>query len=408
MKAVARAFGECTTLRVLRCDNLYITHLAPLPSVRVATVIRHANAPVRLATIATLFPHLEHLRTGPGPSNDVEEWAALFAVAPSLTRISWCHPRFGSWAQQREPSTGPQLVPAPQARLVPPAITPAATYAALYPGVEELRDYFEDAATPMICALKHLRVLSITAQGYFQSVISSHRMVFKKHPSSVPHDADVAQMLASLPLLEVLDLSVYNGRNPHLTFATADYDGVVAPRLRTLKAAGALQLRGAGLRALARMCPNLRHLDVRAAFAMSREEFISGMLELSVAAGGAAARTLETQQRNPVRRLRLPKLRRLYSSFRRRLPKALNFNTYCSGWSVVHHDEFERPMDIRDAELEPPLEPEQVVVYFSPRRNKRRLLLLPNDGIDVHVRIEDPVPGEFAPRHERERHTVGD
>jgi hypothetical protein len=33
MKAVARAFGECTTLRVLRCDNLYITHLAPLPSV---------------------------------------------------------------------------------------------------------------------------------------------------------------------------------------------------------------------------------------------------------------------------------------------------------------------------------------------------------------------------------------
>jgi hypothetical protein len=47
-------------------------------------------------------------------------------------------------------------------------------------------------------------------------------MLFKKHPRCVPADARVAQMLASLPLLEVLDLSVYNGRNPHLTFATAD------------------------------------------------------------------------------------------------------------------------------------------------------------------------------------------
>jgi hypothetical protein len=43
------------------------------------------------------------------------------------------------------------------------------------------------------------------------------------------------------------------------------------------------------------------------------------------------------------------------------------------------------------------------MVYFSPRRNKRRLPLLPNNGIDVLVRIEDPVPGEFAPRPERKR-----
>jgi hypothetical protein len=213
-------------------------------------------------------------------------------------------------------------------------------------------------------------------------------------------------MLASLPVLEVLDLSVYNGRNPHLTFTTRDYDGVVAPRLRTLKAAGAAQLRGAGLRALARICPNLRHLDVRAAFAMSRQEFVDGMLEAPVAVDGAAAITLETQRRNPVQRLRLPKLRRLYSTFRRRLPKALNFNTYCSGWTVVYYEESERPMDVRDAELEPPIEPEHVLVYFSPRRNKRRLSMLPNNGIDVHVRIEDPVPGEFAPRPERKRRTV--
>jgi hypothetical protein len=127
--------------------------------------------------------------------------------------------------------------------------------------------------------------LSITAQGYFQWVISSHRMVFMKHPRCVPHDADVAQMLASLPLLQVLDLSVCNGRNPHVTFATANYDGVVARRLRTLKAAGAAQLRGAGMRAPSRM-----------AFAMSREEFVDGLLELPVAADGAAAVTLETQR----------------------------------------------------------------------------------------------------------------
>jgi hypothetical protein len=40
-----------------------------------------------------------------------------------------------------------------------------------------------------------------------------------------------------------------------------------------LRAAGAWQLRGEGLRALARICPKLRHLGVRAAFAMSRQEF---------------------------------------------------------------------------------------------------------------------------------------
>jgi hypothetical protein len=274
--------------------------------------------------------------------------------------------------------------------------------------VEELklmRNCFVDAATPVICALAKLRVLTITAQGHFDHVITSRGMVFKKHPRFVPYDAHVAQVLASLPLLEVLDLSVYNGRNPHLTFATADYDGVVAPRLRTLKAAGAGQLRGAGLRALARMCPNLRHLDVRAAFAMSRLEFINGLLELSPAPAAVAAAAMPSgaQPQKPVHRLRMPKLRRLYSSFRRRLPKTLNFNTYRSGWTVVHHEQFERPMDIRDAELEPPIESEQVVVYFSPRRNKRRLLLLPNNGIDVHVCIEDPVPGEFAPLPERKR-----
>jgi hypothetical protein len=44
-KIVASAFGDCTALRVLRCDDLYVAHLAPFPSVRVATVIREMNAP---------------------------------------------------------------------------------------------------------------------------------------------------------------------------------------------------------------------------------------------------------------------------------------------------------------------------------------------------------------------------
>jgi hypothetical protein len=85
---------------------------------------------------------------------------AIIAMVPSLTRISWCHLRFGSRVQQREPSTGPHVAPAPPG--VPPAITPTESYAALYLGGAEelklLRDSFVDATTPMICALKHLRV----------------------------------------------------------------------------------------------------------------------------------------------------------------------------------------------------------------------------------------------------------
>jgi hypothetical protein len=136
---------------------------------------------------------------------------------------------------------------------------------------------------------------------------------------------------------------------------------------------------------------------------MSRLEFVDGMLELSAAPVEEVAEATPSGTPKTAQRLRLPKLRRLYSTFRRRLPKALNFNTYCSGWSVVHHEQFGRPRDVRDAGLEPPLEPEHVVVYFVPRRNKRRLSMLPNNGIDVHVRIEDAVPGEFAPRPERKR-----
>jgi hypothetical protein len=59
-------------------------------------------------------------------------------------------------------------------------------------------------------------------------------------------------------------------------------------------------------------------------------------------------------------------------------------------------DATERPLQPRDAS-QPPLEPEDVMVYFSPRRNNRRLIKLPKQGMDTLVRIENPVPGEFAP-----------
>jgi hypothetical protein len=213
------------------------------------------------------------------------------------------------------------------------------------------------ATVSTICALTKLRVLAMSGDAYVERRLRRCRYLCKSDPRGVLTDADTARLLASLPVLESLDLSVYNGRNMGVTFATPDYDEVSAPRLRTLRAAGAGRLRGEGL-ALARICPNLRQLDVRAAFAMSREEFADGLLELcesappDALAGGrndgdaaqaAAAVTGWTRGQRQTHRLRLPKLRRLYSSFRRRLPKALNFNMYRGGWTDVRRGESGAP-----------------------------------------------------------------
>jgi hypothetical protein len=402
---------------VLRCDTLPCVQLPVLPSVRVATINEQGSFDARtwVAQAAVVFPHLEHLHVGPElHKGGMGHWMPLFTKLPTLTQITWCLPRYGVRYPYRlkniadlmaAPRKAPEIVPAPQVRRMAPDADIDGTYAERFPNIEELylwrRDWLACAFMPTIRSLTHLRVLAVNSVTVGAGTV---RRRAARRVDTIFTDAETAQLLVALPLLEVLDLSVYNGRNPHLTFATADYDGVVASRLRTLKAAGAAQLRGAGLRALARICPNLRHLDVRAAFAMSRQEFIDGLVELS-AASVAAATTTETQPQKPVQRLRLQKLRRLYSSFRRRLPKVLNFNTYCSGWSAVQHEEFDRPMDVRDAELEPPLEPEHVFMYFSPRRNKRRLPQLPNDGIDVHVQVlvhlNDPAPHEIASQPER-------
>jgi hypothetical protein len=261
----------------------------------------------------------------------------------------------------------------------------------------------DEAILPMVCALKRLRVLAFSVDGYMirrmRKGSYSVQYVCKWGPCGAPTDAQTASLLASLPVLEVLDLSVYNGRNMDLTFATPDYHGVVAPRLRTLKAAGAGRLRGEGLRALARICPNLRHLDVRAAFAMSRQEFADGLLEFCDTTppnardgsgdGGNAGKS-EASRRRQTQRLRLPKLRRLYSSFRRRLPKALNFNVYRGGWTDVRRDESGAVLEPLDVETEPLLEPEYVVVRSKPRSNNRRLVLHENRGLPVDLRIEGP------------------
>jgi hypothetical protein len=277
-------------------------------------------------------------------------------------------------------------------------------YAELYPDVAEM--YFvrqqpcSPAAIAVLSALTQLRVLAITPdRGH---VFGKKR--FEWEPGYIPTDAQTAQLLASLPLLEHLDVSVYNERNPYLTFATADYAGIVAPRLRTLKIAAAWRLRGRGLRNVTLVCPNLRHLDVRAAFAMSRHEFIDALVEFRAVpnprgTNEATAEAADGQAKAAPRmeqRLRLPKLRRLYSTFRRRLPKALNFNTYCSGCFELRCDAGGRPLESRDVELQPLLEPEHVMVYATARRNKRRSLVLPKRGMDTQVRIEEDLsPNDF-------------
>jgi hypothetical protein len=409
---IERGLVRCRKLRVLRCDLLGLaTYVPPLPSLRELTIVGSDDGPSELDTsdldtFAVSFPRLEHLHVG---CDDADGAPLLFARIPTLTCVTFCAgPNF----TLLPPQSPLMIPPAPQARRVPhPVAGINDVYATLYPNVEHLQMIFF-SASPSICALTKLRVLGFSVNGYVERTLRKATYICKSDPIDVPTDAETAQLLASLPVLEVLDLSVYNGRNMRLTFASTDYQGVVAPRLRVLKAAGAGQLRGEGLRALARICPNLRHLDVRAAFAMSRHEFEDGLVDCGSAippatavgaddaaqAVGAGAGAGGARAPRQTQRLRLPKLRRLYSSFRRRLPKVLNFNVYRSGWTDVQPDETGALGEPRDVETEPLLEPEYVLVRFKPRSNNRRLILHENRGLPVDVlRIEEPVPGEFPP-----------
>jgi hypothetical protein len=413
MQHLLRALAGCTMLRVLRCDGIRYWTLPLLPSLRVLTAFRPgsfklAGGTAGVDALATSCPALECLCVGPERPAAPVEFATLFARIPSLTQISWCYPEQTHWRQD-EIKPVPERVPAPQARRVAFSWDMSAEpYAELYPNVSELyfvrRQPCSPTAIAVLSALTQLRILVITPDT--NRTVGRRR--FDREPEYIPTDAQTAQLLASLPLLEHLDVSVYNGRNPYLTFASADFAGIVAPRLRTLKMAAAWRLRGRGLRNVALVCPNLRHLDVRAAFAMSRREFIDALVEFSAAdvrnprctneatAGAAAANSHAKAASHLEQRLRLPKLRRLYSTFRRRLPKALNFNTYCSGCFELRCDAGGRPLEPRDVELQPLLEPEHVMVYATPRHNKRRSLVLPKRGVDMQIRIEETLsPGDF-------------
>jgi hypothetical protein len=334
MPDVLQALAACTMLRVLRCDDIDLCALPLLPSLRVLTTFRYklyrspSGAP-RVDALATSCPALECLYAGPARAASPSEWTRLFAQIPSLTQIIWSDSQGPAlWVQTM--GVVPERVPAPQARRVASSWDISdEPYAELYPNVSEM--YFTQGqpcsptAVAVLCALTQLRVLVITPNAAGRSYDTNR---FDSDLEYIPTDAQTAQILASLPLLEHLDVSVYNGHNPYLTFATADYADIVAPRLRTLKIAAAWRLRGRGLRNVTLVCPNLRHLDVRAAFAMSRHEFIDALVEFR-----AAADAVNAHAKTPLeQRLRLPKLRRLYSVYRPRwLPKALNFVTYCSG-----------------------------------------------------------------------------
>jgi hypothetical protein len=383
------------------------TDLPPLPSLRELTMVGSYDGPSAVDTLAASFPQLEHLHVACVGF----DFSLLFARLASLSCIKRCWPRgTAPRTGASRPSTQPlSPEPARRARHVPrPSWAIDDAYVTLYPNVEHLHlqvtttgvNRVNRGELPMICALTKLRVLAIAGDGF--RGVRNHHWMRRSDPIGAPADAATARLLASLPVLEVLDLSVYNGRNMHLTFASTDYDGVVAPQLRVLKAAGAGRLREEGLRALARICPNLRHLDVRAAFAMSRRDFVDGLVEFSPATpppapvgaddgGGGAAQAARRQ----TQRLRLPKLRRLYSSFNRQLPKVLKFNVYRSGWTDVRRDESGALGEPRDVETEPLLEPEYIMVRFRPRSNNRRLVLCENRGLPVDVRIVEPVPGEF-------------
>jgi hypothetical protein len=396
-RSVRDALAGCQQLRILRCDGLgSATDLPPLPSLRELTIVGTYDGASALDTLAALFPQLGHLHVG---CDDADAWAPLiFARIPSLTCVTRCRPRYIAKKFTLVPPPPRRTAqPAPQARRVPPPVAGITVgYATLYPNVEYL--HLKSATTvPLVCALTALRVLDFSVNGFVERSLRRATYMCKSDPSDVPTDAAVAQLLASLPVLEALDVSVYNGRNMGVTFATDDYEGVMAPRLRILKAAGAGRLRGDGLRALAQMCPNLRHLDVRAAFAMSRRDFVDGLVEPSCSTDTDGAVTGKLARRQ-TQRLRLPKLRRLYSSFRRRLPKTLNFNVYRGGWTDVQPDESGALGEPRNVETEPLLEPEYVMVRFKPRSNNRRLILRENRGLPVDLlRIEEPVPGEFPP-----------
>jgi hypothetical protein len=183
-----------------------------------------------------------------------------------------------------------------------------------------------DALRPLQ-ALRHLVLNSVDGVDYFDDTL-------------------ISGLLTSLPRLVELNIGAQNHFATSVAFDPAAFDSrLTCSSLRELNIARQCGIRKLGLRTIVRLFPNLRALDVRGCFGLSLNAFAAAMLEVTRGGAVAGAATDGPSTRRVSRRLRLRKLRRVIASYRRRVPKALNFIEYHCG----NYGEFEK----RFAVLEP-------------------------------------------------------
>jgi hypothetical protein len=231
------------------------------------------------------------------------------------------------------------------------SLTPATGLSALFPSLQTLSfpargfttyDYFVHLPE----AAPKLRHLSLRAAPYSNATLAATLPRFAaslthldlSHDGSVyleghaVDDALVAVLLRDLRLLEHLDVGSHNWFSTSVAFAPAAFagDGCVAPRLRSLSVARQKRLDPVGLQTIVRVCPGLVQLDMRGCFGVSLRDFAAVLL-------GPAAPTAGHEATATGRgTLRLPKLRRVVASYRRRVPRALNFITYhCGNYGMM-------------------------------------------------------------------------
>jgi hypothetical protein len=171
-------------------------------------------------------------------------------------------------------------------------------------------------------------------------------------------DALVSGLLSSLPRLAILHIGASHHFGSAVTFAPAAYGSVTGdnafPAMRELNVARQNGIRKEGLDHIVHLFPNLRALDMRGCFGLSLNDFATAMLEkrpdaraAASADGGAdvhfaivpmcsCADCVDCADVHFHHRLRLRKLRSVVASYRRRVPKALNFIEYhCGNYGTV-------------------------------------------------------------------------
>jgi hypothetical protein len=241
---------------------------------------------------------------------------------------------------------------------------PSAASSALFPSLQTLHcskrgfttyDYFVHLPE----AAPNLRHLSLRAARYSQSKLAA---TLPRFAASLTHldlshdgtthgakhvvdDALVALLLRDLSLLEHLDVGSHNWFSESVAFAPAAFadDRCVALRLRSLSVARQALLGRAGLQTIVRVCPGLVQLDMRGCFGVSLRDFAAVLVAPGAPTTAQAGHEATTAMRQGT--LRLPKLRRVVASYRRRVPRALNFITYHCGnygmmeWRRTEHDD---------------------------------------------------------------------